>query len=278
MASHVEQTLDQEVAQKERFNQPMTIISAHMNESAENMLPPAEINSSSSDCMYSTKTLFCNFVVKFLLESPPMPSDMDNLIDLFRSKLNVPEKDIDRFKTTYQPDRAVQSYTKERFVFQDLNEALRSINISYLLRFRLILKDIFAQLNTLMALELDSQTRNVYRGQRMHFIELCNLFHSFKQRAPICISSFFSTSLERETAVGFLFTMSNEERERMMHVPVLFTIHVRKEDASPDLPFADISKLSTIHQEKEILFTPSQIFIIEKFEIIHDKGTFLLFY
>jgi tetratricopeptide (TPR) repeat protein len=61
----------------------------------------------------------------------------------------------------------------------------------------------------------------------------------------------------------------------MIRVGVLFTINIRKEDALSDWPFADISKLSSFNSESEVLFTPNQIFLIEKFEIIYENGVFL---
>ncbi|CAF4666515.1 unnamed protein product, partial [Rotaria sp. Silwood2] len=132
----------------------------------------------------------------------------------------------------------------------------------------------YDQLGDLMALELNAQTREVYRGQQMHFSEILDLFNSFKQNAPIIVNSFFSTSLDRHMAVGFLIAGCDKEHS-MAHVPVLFTINIRKQDASSDWPFADISKLSNFHDEAEILFSPGHMFMIEKFQTIHEYDTMI---
>ncbi|CAF4900464.1 unnamed protein product, partial [Rotaria sp. Silwood2] len=165
------------------------------------------------------------------MDNQSTPSDYDNLMELFRTKFSVPERMIDQFKKTYAPDQAIQFYTKYGFIYQSLNKALRSTNIKHLVRFRFVLKDIYDQLGDLMALELNAQTREVYRGQQMHFSEILDLFNSFKQNAPIIVNSFFSTSLDRHMAVGFLIAGCDKEHS-MAHVPVLFTINIRKQDAA----------------------------------------------
>ncbi|CAF1652371.1 unnamed protein product [Rotaria sp. Silwood1] len=268
------QTLDREILQEERFNEPITIASAYANDSEKNMNLYVEITDRSSECLFSTNTLLHYFTLKCLMNNQSTPSNYDSLIELFRSKFPIPETTIDQFKKTYAPDQAIQFYTKHGFIYQPLNKALRSLNINHLVRFRFVLKDIYDQLGDLMVLELNARTRQVYRGQRMHFSEIMNLFNIFKQKAPIIVNSFFSTSLDRHTAVGFLIAGCDKEQS-MTHVPVLFTINIRKQDASSGWPFADISKLSNFHGEAEILFTPGQMFMIENFQAIHEHDTII---
>ncbi|CAF1207487.1 unnamed protein product [Rotaria sordida] len=274
LTSYDNQTLDREILQEERFNEPIAIASAYANDSEKNMNLDVEITGRSSECFFSTNTLLHYFALKCLMNNQSTPSDYDNLIELFRTELSLPETTIDRFKKTYAPDQAIQFYTKEAFIFEPLNKALRSININHLVRFRFVLKDIYDQLGDLMALELNAKARQVYRGQRMHFVEIMDLFNSFKQKAPIIANSFFSTSLERLLAVNFLLAGYDKE-QIMTHVPVLFTINIRKQDASSDWPFADISRLSNFHQEAETLFAPGQMFMIEKFQAIHEHDTII---
>ncbi|CAF2752254.1 unnamed protein product [Rotaria sp. Silwood2] len=274
LTSSDNQTLDREILQEERFNEPITTASAYANDSQKNMNLYVEINERSSECFFSTNTLLHYFTLKCLMDNQSTPSDYDNLIELFRIKFSVPETTIDQFKKTYAPDQAIQFYTKHGFIYQPLNKALRSTNINHLVRFRFVLKDIYDQLGDLMALELNAQTREVYRGQQMHFSEIMDLFNSFKQNAPIIVNSFFSTSLDRHMAAAFLIAGCDKEHS-MTHVPVLFTINIRKQDASSDCPFADISKLSNFDEEAEILFSPGQMFMIEKLQTIHEHDTII---
>ncbi|CAF4275967.1 unnamed protein product, partial [Adineta steineri] len=228
-------TIDREVTQEERFNESMIINSAHCDETSQR----------SSECLFSTKTLFRYFMLQCLLDAEPIPSDNDNLIELFRTKLSVSEQGIYEFKTNYTADQAVLFYTKYGFIYKEINEALRSINIDYLLRFRFVLKDIYNQLTHLMAVKPTDEATNVYRGQYIHFYEIFDLFNSFKQRVPTIINSFFSTSLDRQVSLGFL-KAGSERNSSITSVPVLFTITIQKQDVSSDSPFADISQYSTI--------------------------------
>ncbi|CAF3738607.1 unnamed protein product [Rotaria sp. Silwood1] len=269
LTSSDKQTLDREILQQERFNEPITVASAYANDSEKNMNLYVERTERSSECLFSTNTLLHYFTLKCLMTNQSTPSNYDSLIELFRTKFSVPETTIDQFKETYAPDRAIQFYTKHGYIYQPLNNALRSINIKHLVQFRFILKDIYDQVGDLMALELNPQTRQVYRGQQMHSFEIMDLFNSFKQKAPIIVNSFFSTSLDRITAIAFLIGGYDKE-QTMTHVPVLFTINIRKQDASSDCPLADISKLSSFRDETEILFTPGQMFMIEDFQEIHE--------
>ncbi|CAF1534453.1 unnamed protein product [Adineta steineri] len=257
-------TIDREVTQEERFNESMIIDSAHYNETSQR----------SSECLFSTKILFRYFMLKCLLDAESIPSDNDNLIELFRTKLSVSEQGIYEFKTNYTADQAILFYTKYGFIYKEINEALRSINIDYLLRFRFVLKDIYNQLTHLMAVKPTDEATNVYRGQYIHFYEIFDLFNSFKQRIPTIINSFFSTSLDRQVSLGFL-KAGSERNSSITSVPVLFTITIHKQDVSSDSPFADISQYSTIRDEKEILFTPGQMFMIDKFDMTYENGTFI---
>ncbi|CAF1288930.1 unnamed protein product [Adineta steineri] len=72
------------------------------------------------------------------------------------------------------------------------------------------------------------------------------------------------------------YTKAGSERNSSItSVPVLFTITIQKQDVSSDSPFADISQYSTIRDEKEILFTPGQMFMIDKFDMTYENGTFI---
>ena len=273
--SNIEQTSDREITQQERFNKYMAITSTDIDRQTEDKISDTEANERSSQCIFSSNTIFRYFVLKLLLEIPSIPSDMDNLIDLFREQFCLSEKLIHDFQENYRADQAVQFYTKSAFIFEGINKALRSFDIDHLLQYRFILKDIYDQLNVFMANEVNIRSRKVYRGQRMNFIELWSLFDSFKQHAPIIINSFLSTSLEKEVAITFLNAATIDQQLTMKNIRVLFTIHIRQEGASSDCPFADVSKISTKPEEKELLFAPNQMFIIDKLEVISENGSYI---
>ena len=130
-----------------------------------------------------------------------------------------------------------------------VNKALRIQNIDVLFLFRFVINDIYEQLKQHQC----QSTVRAYRGQVMSNDELEILQRSIGKL--VSINSFFSTSLDRETALAFLYSSRNSSN---LH-RVLFEI-----DADPAVvmskPFADIRKLSDFACECEVLFMSGCIF------------------
>ena len=61
------------------------------------------------------------------------------------NELNV----IKEFTENYTSDQAIHWYTRDSFLYRLLNKALRSQNIDIIFKFRLIIADVYKQLNEL---------------------------------------------------------------------------------------------------------------------------------
>jgi tetratricopeptide (TPR) repeat protein len=139
-------------------------------------------------------------------------------------------------------------YTRDSFLYEILNKALREQDIGLLFLFRFVIAHIYEHLK-----ENQCQSRvRVYRGQVMSKDELTNLQRSINQL--ISNKSFFSTSLKISKALQFV----NNPKIPDNLCRVLFDI-----DADPRVittkPFADITSVSEF-DECEVLFMIGCVF------------------
>lgn len=116
--------------------------------------------------------------------------------------------------------------------------------------FRQYLNDIYQQLKSIQKQERVC----VFRGQVISPYELETLRKSIGK--IISINSFFSTSTDRSKALWFLHKSKSLTLER-----ILFEIDADNRDGKMK-PFADISTISEIPTESEVLFMFGSIFRI----------------
>ncbi len=220
-------------------------------------LPICIITSNDVDHGQSTTELSGQFLhsellIDCLIKMKSNVNDKNELISLCKQRydgnpyeLNI----VEEFEREYSSDRALWWYTRGTFVYELLNKALRVQNIHLLFLFRFVIRDIEQQLGNN---KCESPVR-VYRAQLMSKEEVQILKDSLGEF--ISISSFFSTSLDRQQAQSFFsFSDNSNDVER-----VFFEI-----DADPQLdnikPFSDITSYSSYPEEKEVLFMIGSIF------------------
>ncbi|CAF2022661.1 unnamed protein product [Rotaria magnacalcarata] len=209
--------------------------------------------------------MFSRLLLDILLRIPASDTDKDELISACQREYAENPfylATLNEFKYNYAPDQALLWYTKQSFVYNLLNRALRQQNIELLFLLRFFINDIHEQLQQMQCLE----PIRIYRGQVISKDELTLLQNSMGQL--ISMNSFLSTSISRELALFFLgeYTASQELQQ------VLFEI-----DADPRLdgtrPFADISARSYFPEEAEILMMFGSIFRLESmYEERNSKG------
>ncbi|CAF0948806.1 unnamed protein product [Didymodactylos carnosus] len=182
--------------------------------------------------------------------------DLKELVDLMRRVYRtnaVQQEKIDEFQQTYSAADALKWYTKDFCLYRMLNKALRSGHADSLFAFRIFIKDLYVQLQIL----LDDQRQNkgsrvlrTFRGQAMSKNEIMH----FQEQEILSVNTFFSTTLDRQQALGFIFGgVADTHRFRS----VLLEIDADKfVDSSP---FADISAVSQMPHEQEVLFMPGTI-------------------
>ena len=167
---------------------------------------------------------------------------------------------LDEFERTYQPSDAIRWYTRDSFVYRLLNNASRRFNIELMFLFGFFVQDMYKQLkvehqNFKVTQEYCPVTK-VYRGQRMSQNEIQLLKNDNEPKFTLANNSFFSTSCNREVAKMFLnpFIQPTDKLQN-----VLFEIEINLNEES--VPYANISHLSYMNSEVEVLFMIGAQFI-----------------
>lgn len=156
---------------------------------------------------------------------------------------------LDEFENEYSPDKAIWWYTRETFLYRLLNRALRQQNIELILLFGFFLQDLYRQFQIECTHFKEQQKENpilkCYRGQVMSSDETEQLLRDGSLVVNSCL---FSTSLDRDVSMFFL---KNAPVSGGMQ-RVLLEIEIDVWTYSDQ--FADISHLSDMPNESEILF------------------------
>ena len=130
-------------------------------------------------------------------------------------------------------------------------------NPHLLLPCRFLIRDLFHQLQQLQKKQPITQLR-VYRGQLMSSEELGILMSM--QGHIISVNSFLSTTLSRTLAMFFLGD-TNCPRDNELHA-VLFQIDLQP-CFDDRIPFANISEISELPEEQEVLIMLGALFRIQ---------------
>jgi hypothetical protein len=185
-------------------------------------------------------------LINCLLRMKPVSTDKDELISLSEKQYKDNKNELAvlaEFQKNYSSDQALWWYTRESFLYRQLNKALRVQNVYSLFVFRFFIRDIEKQLEK----HQYASPIRVFRGQVMSNEELKLLKDSVGQL--ISMNSFLSASVDRQLALSFLYSSpASDDIQR-----VLFEI-----DADPRLegirPFANITSLNYFPGENEVLF------------------------
>ncbi|CAF0719528.1 unnamed protein product [Adineta steineri] len=174
-------------------------------------------------------------------------------------------KKIEEFEKTYPSESAVWWYTRECFLYKLLNRALRTEDIDIVFKFRFFIIDLYNQLTDLHnQLKFDkSNYLTVYRGQQLTQNEL--QFLKLNINSFISMNTFLSTTINKEAAL--MFAGDGSERPQIESVIFEIIIDISKSDR----PVADISKLSHMQHEDEVLLSMSMIFKINSVEQIDNN-------
>ncbi|CAF4453220.1 unnamed protein product [Rotaria sp. Silwood2] len=199
------------------------------------------------------KFIYSQILIDILLQMDSMPNDIIDLITLCRNQykgnkflLNI----LREFQKTYTSNHAIWWFTRDTFISQLLNKALRIQNIDLIFLLRFFLHDIEQQLKQYLCLT----PVQVYRYELMSNKELELLKDSIGQF--ISINNFLLTKVNRESALpSTKISLNNND----FHC-VLFKITA---DCNLDKtkPFAYItSQTSFNNNEDEVLFMLGSIF------------------
>ncbi|CAF3133191.1 unnamed protein product [Rotaria socialis] len=153
-------------------------------------------------------------------------------------------KKLQKFEQQYDPSKVIWWYPKENFIYQLLNDALRTQNT-----------EIIEASNC--------NPFHVYRGQGMSYLEFEKVKNN--EGGLLSFNNFLSTSIFSTVSIAFAESaLGNPDQ-----VGILFQINI---DPSISMtPFASLDNESYFNDEKEILFSMHTIFRIGDTEPIKDR-------
>ncbi len=169
---------------------------------------------------------------------------------------------INNCQENYSPNRILELYTEDSFLYRIVNDTLRCQIPYAILKVRPFIVDLNQRLYTLMRQQTYSLVnKTFFHGQYMSITEFNHL--RTREGKYIMINSFWSTSENKTIAENFI---PDKPTFASNKIRVLCKIKIDDYDyLQPDLlsPFASIKESSTKPEELEVLFSPGTEFLIE---------------
>lgn len=180
----------------------------------------------------------------------------------YRSELNQ----IEEFSRSYSSNEAINWYTRDSFLYRTINRALRTEDILVLYTYRFFIVDMCRRLEELRAIMVNRYPSafRTYRGSKLSKQEVEQLCVG----TLVATNGFFSCSTSLEVAQIFvgidpITGMSPSEDRQDPQQYVLFGININLIE-TPDVVVADVSDMSAVPQENEILFSLGTTFMIQQ--------------
>ncbi|CAF1397698.1 unnamed protein product [Rotaria sordida] len=167
---------------------------------------------------------------------------------------------INDFDKNCTYDNVLNWYTKDSFVYRLVNKAFRKRNIDLICKFRYFIILLYKKLKELSIKQQKENYSTIYRGQILGKNDLENL--QFNIGRLISINTIMSTSRNENVARGFIYGAE---------VGVIFEINTISASDNILHPFADISQLSVMSSEEEILFFAGAVFRINSVQKENDS-------
>ena len=173
---------------------------------------------------------------------------------------------IDEFDRDYHEQLAIHWYTRESFLYVQLNRGLRTQDIESIMKMGFYMHDLHTQIVIYYEEQRKSRAQHtfaVYRGQAISHEELEKIKTS--QGGLLSFNSFLSTSLDEKIALTFCKNASKNPNA----VIVFFNIEV--DPKMSQVPYAFVGKHGKYDEESEVLFSMHTIFRILGCEQINNR-------
>lgn len=217
--------------------------------------------------MFLWDQLFINYLTK----SPNV--DMNQLKEnmVKQSKFEYEDnqrglEQIEEFDKTCSSDNVFKWYSKDSFLYRLFNKAFRTRNIELICKFQYFVILLYKEFQKLSKDQNIFRPSVVYRGQILDEKTIENLKSNIGHL--ISMNTIVSTSSDEQIACQFI--AGSEKRG------VLFKINIPETIDTKFKPFIDISKLSSMKNEKEVLFFIGTVFSIDSVEQNHNDSTWVI--
>ncbi|UJR18044.1 hypothetical protein I4U23_004945 [Adineta vaga] len=165
-------------------------------------------------------------------------------------------KCIEEFDRNYEiqkEGKAIYWYTRDCFLYRLINRVLRTYDPDLIYPYRFFINELNDEITSIdrhYCNEVDDLI--VYRGQGLTHSELHYL--QYKVDQLLALSSFTSTTIDREMALGYAISSGNDQV-----VPALFEFHLHP-TINNTRPYAYVAEYSALTNEYEVLLTYGIIF------------------
>ena len=253
------EALQQSAKQCNEDSTPMSFVPCATNDSMPNL------NELEPSFMYTQ--LFKNA----LLDMTHERQAIEDFVEYCRDKKAHLANDlrlIDEFQRDYRPDQAIWWYTRECFIYQMLNRALRLLEADIIVNMGFFVHDLHRQIEQLhreQVSQYGGKHLTLYRGQGFSMADFNKLKST--RGGLLSFNSFVSTSTKRNVSLEF----ATESSTRDGAVGILFVLTI--DPALTSTPFADISQFSYFDEkEGEVLFSMHSVFRVARVDGMDKQG------
>ncbi|UJR11391.1 hypothetical protein I4U23_015571 [Adineta vaga] len=173
---------------------------------------------------------------------------------------------IDAIQNNYHSDHVIRYYTEDSFFFRSIGRAFRSEDFERIFIFRRSIIDLHSELDKLIRQQGSvHKTLRLYRGKKISTTVLQQLQDSIG--ALLSMNGFLSTTHNQEMAIKFF---AGADQNRSGYESVLFQFEI--DQANITRTYADISTMSNMPEEEEVLFSIGSIWRIVTIEKAVDSS------
>lgn len=170
---------------------------------------------------------------------------------------------INEFEEKYDDQSSIWWYTRNCFIYEMLNKALRTQEIEIILKMSFFLRNLHCQIEQLYLKQDHMDHLTVFRGQGVSNID----FEKIKNNIGglLSFNNFLSTSTDDQVAYMF----ADSARQNLDSIGIIFQIETNTSSSST--AFASVREFSFLHEEQEILFSINSVFRIAETKKIDDR-------
>jgi tetratricopeptide (TPR) repeat protein len=174
---------------------------------------------------------------------------------------------ISEFERDYSPHKSISWYTRESFIYEMLNRALRTLEADIIINMGFFIRDLHQQIGQLHQQQVSNyhgEPFTVYRGQGLLKTDFEKLLKT--KGGLMSFNNFLSTSQKQDVSLLFAEgTLGNTDM-----VGILFIMSIDPSVSSS--PFAAVKEVSHFQEEEEILFSMHTVFRIDEIKQIDNNS------
>ena len=176
---------------------------------------------------------------------------------------------ITEFERDYCPQFSIWWYTREYFIYQMLNQSLRTLDSPAIINMGFFIQDLHKEIEQLHQKQVTNyrgKTFTVYRGQGLSILDFEKLRQS--KGGLMSFNNFLSTSTNRGVSLSFAMGSLG----KMDTVGILFKMTI--DPSKSYTPFASIGEVGFFkNEEEEILFSMHTVFRISEINEIENNNS-----